>query len=145
MIMTSNIGTELIGSEKNKEAVREKIQEELKKHFRPEFLNRVDETVVFSHLSEKDIVRVVDIQLGLLEKRLEEKHIALDVSTEARAFLAKEGFDPVYGARPLKRVMQRLVQDEIAMGLLKGTFKEYDKIKIASDKNKLTFTKGAGA
>jgi ATP-dependent Clp protease ATP-binding subunit ClpB len=141
VIMTSNIGTELIGTENDKDTVKEKIQEALKIHFRPEFLNRVDETIVFNHLTQKDIAAVVDIQLALLGKRLEEKHIGLEVSSEALVFLAKEGFDPVYGARPLKRVMQRLIQDQIAMGLLKGTFKEYDKVKILYEKNGIELKK----
>ena len=137
IIMTSNIGTEWISGEKDKEAARQKIQEELKRHFRPEFLNRIDEVVIFEQLDQEDLVRIVDIQLRLLEGRLADRRIRLRVSPEAKVTLAKEGFDPVYGARPLKRTIQRLLQDEIALGLLKGTFREGDLIEVTRDKDKL--------
>ncbi len=145
VIMTSNIGTELIGSEKDKEAARLKIQDALKRHLRPEFLNRVDEVVVFNHLDEKDLISIVDIQLGLLEKRLADKRLRLKVPASVKAYLAREGFDPVYGARPLKRAIQRRLQDEIAMGLLRGAFHEGDTIKVAQEKDGLKLTREEGA
>ncbi|MGE5279260.1 MAG: ATP-dependent chaperone ClpB, partial [Deltaproteobacteria bacterium] len=142
VIMTSNIGTELIGTEKDAPALRLRIGQELKKHFRPEFLNRLDDIVVFNHLEERDLVSIVDIQLGLLERRLADRRIRLEVSAGAKAWLAKEGFDPVYGARPLKRTLQRVLQDRIAMGLLDGTFHDGDTIKAALEKGALKLTKG---
>lgn len=139
VIMTSNIGTEFISQEKSNEGdkAKAKVVESLKSHFRPEFLNRVDEIVVFRALAESDILRIVDIQLSILEKRLEDKHILISVSKDAKLFLSQQGFDPVYGARPLKRVIQKMVQDPIASGLLKGDFKENDKISIGLGKNGL--------
>jgi len=139
VIMTSNIGTEFISQEKAKEGdnARAKIMESLKAHFRPEFLNRVDEVVVFRTLTEGDILRIVDIQLNILQKRLEDKHILISVSKDAKLYLSQQGFDPVYGARPLKRVIQKMVQDPIASGLLAGDFKENEKISISLGKNGL--------
>jgi ATP-dependent Clp protease ATP-binding subunit ClpB len=139
VIMTSNIGTELIGQEKDTDKVKNSIFERLKSHFRPEFLNRVDEIVIFRSLEEKDILRIVDIQLALLQKRLEDKHILISVTKDAKLYLSKQGFDPVYGARPLKRVIQKLVQDVIASRILKGEFKENDKIHIECGKDGLEF------
>ncbi len=145
VIMTSNIGTELIGSRKDAEALGPRIREELRKRFRPEFLNRLDEIIVFNHLEEDDLVRIVDIQLGLLERRLADKHIRLKVPREVKAHLAREGFDPVYGARPLKRTLQRELQDRIALGLLNGTFHEGDTIKAMLEKGALRLIKEEGA
>jgi len=145
VIMTSNIGTELIGSRKDAEALRPRIREELKKHFRPEFLNRLDEVIVFNPLEEEDLVRIVDIQLGLLEQRLADRHIRLKVPREVKTHLAREGFDPVYGARPLKRTLQRELQDRIALGLLNGEFHEGDTIKAWLEKGAVTLKTEEGA
>ncbi len=139
IIMTSNLGTELFNEGKDETQLKGKILERLKKEFRPEFLNRVDEIIVFRKLSQDDIARIVDIQLKNLQKRLDEKHILLSVSPDAKIFLTKAGYDPVYGARPLKRLIQKQIQDIIALGLLKGTFKEHDKIKIEEGKKGLEF------
>ena len=122
IIMTSNIGTELIGPESDQDKVKNKIHQVLKDHFRPEFLNRIDEVVIFKTLDEADILHIVDIRLKELQERLDEKHILISVDKDVKMFLAKEGFDPVYGARPLKRLIQKQVQDPIALGLLKGDF-----------------------
>ncbi|MDD5537911.1 MAG: AAA family ATPase, partial [Candidatus Omnitrophica bacterium] len=122
IIMTSNIGTELIGPESDQDKVKNKIHQALKDHFRPEFLNRIDEVVIFKTLDEADILHIVDIRLKELQERLDEKHILISVDKDVKMFLAKEGFDPVYGARPLKRLIQKQVQDPIALGLLKGDF-----------------------
>ncbi|MFA5038921.1 MAG: ATP-dependent chaperone ClpB [Candidatus Omnitrophota bacterium] len=139
VIMTSNIGTELIGEEKDKKAVREKIHLALKEHFRPEFLNRVDEIVIFNSLGEADILPIVDIQLKELQARIRDKHILISVGKDAKMFLAKKGYDAVYGARPLKRLIQKEVQDPIALGLLKGEFRENDKIHVGLKKDQLEF------
>jgi len=139
IIMTSNIGTELIGAEKDRLKVKDRIRQALKDHFRPEFLNRIDEIVIFKPLDETDILHIVDIRLKELQARLDEKHILISLDKDAKMFLAKEGFDPVYGARPLKRLVQKLVQDPIAVGLLKGDFREFDKIHITMGAQKLQF------
>lgn len=139
VIMTSNIGTELIAAGDEHASARRKILERIKGHFRPEFLNRIDEIVIFSRLQEDDILRIVDIQLDLLRQRLKERHILLSVSKDAKIFLSREGYDASYGARPLKRVIQRLVQDELARKLLEGEFKESDKVNIIMGKKGLEF------
>jgi len=139
IIMTSNIGTELIGAEKDRLKVKDRIQQALKNHFRPEFLNRIDEIVIFKPLDEADILHIVDIRLKELQARLDEKHILISVDKDAKIFLAKEGFDPVYGARPLKRLIQKQVQDPIAVGLLKGEFREFDTIHITMGAQQLQF------
>ena len=112
----------------------------LRRQFRPEFLNRIDEIIVFRSLSEEDIERIVDIQIRQLKKRLADKHLDIELTEAAKAALAKEGFDPTYGARPLKRAIQREIQDKLAMALLEGRFKEGDKIIVDADsEGKLTF------
>ncbi|HET9411152.1 MAG TPA: ATP-dependent chaperone ClpB, partial [Candidatus Dormibacteraeota bacterium] len=124
LIMTSNLGGLLIQEMSNRpfEDVRESVMAVLRDHFRPEFLNRVDEVIVFRSLTQEQLGAIVDIQLRRLEKRLAERHIALVVTNAARKLLAERGWDPVYGARPLKRAIQRLVQDPLAMQLLEGKF-----------------------
>jgi ATP-dependent Clp protease ATP-binding subunit ClpB len=99
--------------------VEERVRDELRNHFRPEFLNRVDDIIVFRPLSREDLVRIVDLQLVRLEQLLAGRHLRLEVTTEARELLAEQGYDPVYGARPLKRVIQRELQNRIALELLK--------------------------
>ena len=152
IIMTSNIGSEMIQEhQRTRHAdpesssglsasgqseisnLQSKILEALRRQFRPEFLNRIDEIIVFNSLSEADIERIVDIQIGLLKKRLADKHFELELTPAAKASLAKKGFDPVYGARPLKRAIQREIQDKLAMKLLEGQFKEGDKILVDAD------------
>ncbi len=123
-------------------------EEALRAHFRPEFLNRVDEVIMFRSLTEDELARIVDIQLGRLEARLAERKIAIAVTDAARNLLAERGWDPVYGARPLKRAIQRLVQDRLALLLLEGRFGEGDTVRVdvgaapgAPAPGELTFTK----
>ncbi len=130
VIMTSNIGTEQITDLTDQQKIEDHVQRALRVHFRPEFLNRVDEIIVFSRLTEAQIKKIVDIQLGILASRLNQKEITLEVSEQAKQFLARQGYDPVYGARPLKRTIQTLVQDPIAFRLLQGEIKEGQKIKV---------------
>ena len=132
VIMTSNIGTRWFQDEVDlgEDRVREKVTEALKQHFRPEFLNRIDEIVIFRNLDEKDIERIVDIQLGLLSRRLANRKLRVEVTAEARSTLARRGYDPAYGARPLKRVIQRAIQDPLALALLEGRFGEGDTIVV---------------
>ncbi len=126
IIMTSNIGTELILDLEDPNEITQKVNAALKAHFRPEFLNRVDEIVVFNRLKEEHIKGIVDIQMERLKERLTEKKISLELTDAAKGYLARSGYDPVYGARPLKRLIQRLIQDPIAMKLLQGEVKEND-------------------
>jgi ATP-dependent Clp protease ATP-binding subunit ClpB len=123
VIMTSNVGGHWI-KELGAEAAQEKVLEELNRRFRPEFLNRVDEIIVFHSLTMEDLVQIVDIQLERLRKLLAERKIGLELTEAAQRHLAEKGYDPVYGARPLKRTIQRELQDPLAMKILQGEFKD---------------------
>ena len=112
----------------------------LREHFRPEFLNRVDEVIVFRPLTREQLASIVDIQVARLVRRLAERKIGLELTEAARALLAERGRDPVYGARPLKRTIQRLVQDELATRLLRGEFTEGDTVVVDVSGGELTFT-----
>ena len=130
VIMTSNIGTEQIAEMTDQRKIEEHIQKALRAHFRPEFLNRVDETIVFSRLGQSQIKKIVELQLEILKGRLDQKKIGLEVTEQAKDLLARQGYDPVYGARPLKRTIQSLVQDPIALRLLQGEVREGQKILV---------------
>ncbi|MNX15838.1 Chaperone protein ClpB [compost metagenome] len=141
VIMTSNVGSPIIQemSGQSEAAVRTRVLEELRGYFRPEFLNRVDDIILFHPLSLGEITRVVDIQLGQLQKRLSERKIALELSDAAKEVLAREGFDPTYGARPLKRAIQTLVLNPLSLKLLAGEFHDGDGIRIDSEGGSLSF------
>ncbi len=129
IIMTSNIGSQLIlelrgADERTYQRMREQVLEALRRHFRPEFLNRVDEVVVFRALTEAELGRIVEIQLEGLRRRLGERRIALEVTDAARTWLARVGYDPVFGARPLKRVIQREVETPVARLIVAGQLKD---------------------
>ena len=149
IIMTSNIGSPLIvqaGAQTDDRswlAVEERVREELRNSFRPEFLNRVDDIIVFRPLSRLDLAEIVDIQLRHLEKLLAGRHLRLEVTPEAREFLADRGYDPVYGARPLKRVIQRELQNPIALEVLEGTFHEGDTVRVEREGDHLRLVQGA--
>jgi ATP-dependent Clp protease ATP-binding subunit ClpB len=132
IIMTSNVGShwfqEMAGD--NEGELRERVMEALRAQFRPEFLNRLDEIVLFNALTEREIGRIVDIQLALLQKRLAERKLTLEVTDRARQVLAREGFDPTYGARPLKRAIQRHIQDVLALKLIEGEFRDGDTVRV---------------
>ncbi len=130
IIMTSNLGSQYIQEELDDAEIREKVSELLKTAFRPEFLNRVDETVIFHRLGLTQIMQIISIQVGYLQRRLAARKLELQVTDRAREYLAREGFDPVYGARPLKRAIQRLVQDPLARRLLDGEFQDGDRIQV---------------
>jgi ATP-dependent Clp protease ATP-binding subunit ClpB len=146
IIMTSNVGRQLIveacaqTSDEAWSRVEQRVRDELRNFFRPEFLNRVDDIIVFRPLSREDLAQIVDIQLRKLEATLAARHLKLEVSPEARELLAAQGYDPVYGARPLKRVIQRELQNPIALEVLEGTFHEGDTIRVerAGDHLRLT-------
>jgi ATP-dependent Clp protease ATP-binding subunit ClpB len=141
LIMTSNLGSQVIQdmSRRDFEDVREAVLGVLREHFRPEFLNRVDEVIVFRPLTQDQLAMIVDIQLARLEKRLAERGLSLRVTEGARALLAERGWDPVYGARPLKRTIQRLVQDRLAMKVLEGAFGRGDTVEVDAQDGELTF------
>ncbi len=143
IIMTSNLGSQIIQEMAGRlfEDVREAVMAVLRDHFRPEFLNRVDEVIVFKPLTQDQLAAIVDIQLRRLEKRLAERHLQLVVTDGARQLLAQRGWDPIYGARPLKRTIQRLVQDPLAMMLLEGKFSDGDAVEVHVQKGELTFNK----
>jgi ATP-dependent Clp protease ATP-binding subunit ClpB len=138
VIMTSNIGSHFISEytgKKEEPLMRSKVLEELRSHFRPEFLNRVDEIIIFNRLGKEEIGKIVDIQMQLLANRLSEKKVALNLTPQGRAWLADKGFDPIYGARPLKRTMQKYIQDKLALKMLTGEIKEGDTVRIEPSKS----------
>jgi len=151
IIMTSNIGSQIIvdaGAQANDTAwsgVEQRVRDELRNYFRPEFLNRVDDIIVFRPLSREDLVQIVDIQLRHVEDLLQARHLGLEVTPEARELLASQGYDPVYGARPLKRVIQRELQNPVALELLEGNFHEGDTIRVERAGDHLRFTRAAPA
>jgi ATP-dependent Clp protease ATP-binding subunit ClpB len=135
IVMTSNIGSPIIQSMvgKSSEDIKDAVLDELKTHFRPEFLNRIDETVVFHALDAANIASIAKIQLAGLVERLAHMDLALDVSDAAVAELAKVGFDPVYGARPLKRAIQQRIENPLSKLLLEGKFMPKDSIHVTVD------------
>jgi ATP-dependent Clp protease ATP-binding subunit ClpB len=138
VIMTSNIGSQWIMDlrEKDYEEMRRRVMEAMRAHFKPEFLNRVDELIIFHGLGIEEIKAIVEIQVKKLEQRLLERRIQLKMSEKSKEWLAKEGFDPAYGARPLKRVIQKEIQDKLALKILEGKFKEGDTIAVDVDDKK---------
>ena len=148
VIMTSNLGSHFIaeaqqgsGREELPEGVRRQVTEALRQHFRPEFINRVDEIIFFHSLGLGHLKHIVDIQVRGLLKRLEDRKIHVELTDTARGFLVSEGFDPMFGARPLKRTIQRRVLDPLAMRVLEGDFREGDSIIVDMGHNELTFQK----
>ena len=139
IIMTSNIGSQYIMEDLPVEERNRRVMEALRGHFRPEFLNRVDEIVIFDRLSDKEIEKIVGIQLARLQKRLESQKLGLMISDKARAYLAKEGYDPAYGARPLKRVIQQKILDPLSIEILDGRIHEGQTISCELSGGKLTF------
>jgi ATP-dependent Clp protease ATP-binding subunit ClpB len=141
IIMTSNLGSHLFGEEQDAKRLRTEIMNVLRQSLRPEFLNRIDEIVVFKPLGREEIGRIVSIQIAHLMKRLADKRIILSLTPAAEELLAREGYDPVYGARPLKRTIQRLVQDPLALKLLEGVFKDGDTVVADARQGEIVFAK----
>jgi len=143
IIMTSNIGSDLIKAAGgvDTQRVREAVLRALDQHFRPEFLNRLDEIIIFHSLDRSHIERIVQIQLQRLQKLLARRQIVLQLTPAAQTFLAERGYDPVFGARPLKRAIQRYLQDPLAMALLEGNVQENAAVvaDVASDGERLIF------
>ncbi len=152
LILTSNLGTPAaaaieekpgLDEEDRAELVRRVVLEEVKKAFRPEFLNRLDDQIVFRRLGREDMIKVVDIQLGLFEKRLARRGIVLDLTPSAKGFLVEQGYDPQYGARPLKRAIQKHLEDELAKRILAGEFKPGETIRVDREGDRLVFSKAS--
>jgi ATP-dependent Clp protease ATP-binding subunit ClpB len=149
IIMTSNLGAEYLVNQpegQDSEAVRDLVMGAVRAHFRPEFLNRVDEIILFHRLRREDMGRIVDLQIKGLDRLLADRKIVIDLDSAARDWLAEKGYDPAYGARPLKRVIQKNLQDPLAEMILSGRVKDGEKVKISANKLGLTFNgKGATA
>ena len=145
LIMTSNIGSQYILEDLEKEERNRRVQESLRGHFRPEFLNRIDEIIIFDRLDSTQITHIVDIQLARLLQRLAKQNITLTLDDSAKQFLGREGYDPAYGARPLKRVIQREILDPLSLEILDGHFGEGDHIQVRQMEGKLSFQKSNGA
>ncbi|MDF1513968.1 MAG: ATP-dependent chaperone ClpB [Anaerolineae bacterium] len=141
VIMTSNVGSRWI-KELPIDQARDKVMAEVDKTFRPEFLNRIDDIILFSSLTKADLVKIVDIQLGHIRKLLAERQIELDYTDEVKTYLADKGYDPVYGARPLKRAIQRELQDPLAYAMLDGKFSDQSEIHVKVQEGQLTFSSG---
>ncbi|QJP16717.1 ATP-dependent chaperone ClpB [Starkeya sp. ORNL1] len=142
IVMTSNLGSEFLVNQpegQDSEAVRDEVMTAVRAHFRPEFLNRVDEIVLFHRLRRDQMGAIVDIQAARLRKLLEDRKITLELTPEARDFLAEKGYDAAYGARPLKRVIQKLLQDPLAGRILAGTVKDGDVVRVEKGANELLF------
>jgi ATP-dependent Clp protease ATP-binding subunit ClpB len=149
VIMTSNVGSPIIQeffaggklSGKSRGEMEELVKVELRGHFRPEFLNRVDDIIIFHSLDQKQLEAIIDIQLARLEKRLAQQQLKLELDKVAKKFLAKEGYDPQFGARPLKRAIQEKLLDPLSLKLLEGEFKPGDHITVTSADDELIFQK----
>ena len=139
IIMTSNIGSHHILDDANAEQREARVMEALRGHFRPEFLNRVDEIIIFDRLTDRDLAEIVEIQVSRLINRLGQQKLTLELTDAAKLHLAREGYDPVYGARPLKRVIQRELLDPLSLELLAGRFKEGDTISVDASEGQLSF------
>jgi ATP-dependent Clp protease ATP-binding subunit ClpC len=152
LIMTSNVGSHTIKKQKvlgftastgEKESVYEKmkdnVMEELRSSFRPEFLNRIDDIIVFHQLEEVHLKEIVEIMMKSLVKRIKEMNIEIEVSDEAKSLLMKKGFDPQYGARPLRRAITKMVEDQLSEEILKGNVKAGSKVQINVEEEKLVF------
>jgi len=139
IIMTSNIGSQFITEEESREARSRLVMDALRAHFRPEFLNRVDEIIIFDRLTEDDLKKIVEIQLGRLTKRLEQQKITLDLSDSAKELLAREGYDAVYGARPLRRTIQKEILDPLSIDILEGKVREGQTVHVDARNGALSF------
>ena len=144
VIMTSNLGSAFLAERGERgvdESAKREVMDALRAHFRPEFLNRVDEIIVFHPLTREQMKHIIDIQVRNLLKRLDERKIHVNLTEAAKDWLVREGYDPAYGARPLKRAIQKLVLDPLAIRVLDGEFVEGDHIQVDAAKDGLTFVK----
>jgi ATP-dependent Clp protease ATP-binding subunit ClpB len=141
IIMTSNLGSDYLvnlGEDQDVDVVRAEVMNVVRGHFRPEFLNRLDEIILFHRLKRENMASIVDIQLKRLEKLLTDRKITLKLSDQAKAWLADKGYDPMYGARPLKRTIQKYLQDPLAEALLSGEIADGETVEIGAGPSGLT-------
>jgi ATP-dependent Clp protease ATP-binding subunit ClpB len=145
--MTSNLGTNLMDGRASQvsDQQREAVMAALRQHFRPEFLNRIDEVIIFHGLTKEHLEQIVDIQVGHLRRLLAERRLEIELSDAAKGLIAEWGYDPAYGARPLKRVIQREIQDPLALRLLQGEFSEGDRVWADARDGRLVFEKQLGS
>ena len=145
IIMTSNVGSQYISElVRDEEAMRAQVMAAMRQHFRPEFLNRVDEIVIFHPLQREHLNQIIEIQLGRLRRLMAERKITLALTDAARGIIVSEGYDPVYGARPLKRVLQRRIQDPLALKILQGEVRDGDHVVVDASGGELVFTVAVG-
>jgi ATP-dependent Clp protease ATP-binding subunit ClpA len=147
--MTSNLGSEHIAkmgslgflsdSSGEKQSLKEKVMESLREHFKPEFLNRVDEIIIFDYLKKEEIRKIVDLELDKVAGRLKTKGIKIQLSSAAKEFLAERGYDPNLGARPLKRVIQKMVLDPLAVQIVTGKISQGEEVSLDVSKGKIVF------
>jgi ATP-dependent Clp protease ATP-binding subunit ClpC len=156
ILMTSNVGSDTIkrqssmgfspiNDETSYEKMREKIMDEAKKTFRPEFLNRIDDIIVFRSLTKPDLIQILDLEISKVVERLKARNITLVLDEKAKDFLVTKGYDPSYGARPMRRAVERSLEDPLAEEILKGSFHEGEPIQVSADNDKLTFSQKAAA
>jgi ATP-dependent Clp protease ATP-binding subunit ClpB len=144
VVMTSNVGSQWIDQlgDRDRDELQKRVREAMREHFRPEFLNRVDEIIIFNNLTREHIKQIIDIQLGRIQERLKDRQLRLVLSNAAKNYLAEQGFDPAYGARPLKRSIQRTILDPLALDMLEGKFQEGDTVKVdLNGKSEIVFSK----
>jgi ATP-dependent Clp protease ATP-binding subunit ClpB len=144
IIMTSNLGSQYIQDlgAKDRKEMEHHVNAVLRQSFKPEFLNRIDETIIFNNLGRDEIKSIVEIQLKRLRQNLSSRKMALEITDRAKALLADKGYDPAYGARPLKRTIQRLIQDPLAVKILEGEFKEGHRVRVDAQGDELSFSHG---
>jgi ATP-dependent Clp protease ATP-binding subunit ClpB len=145
IILTSNVGSHHIMALDDEESMRKAVMEDLRDAFRPEFLNRLDETIIFHRLDRAQLRSIVDVQLSHFEKRLADRDLRLEITDAAKDFLANVGYDPTYGARPLKRAIQRYLENGLAEDILAGRFTAGDKIRVEAGDGKLVFERAGPA
>jgi ATP-dependent Clp protease ATP-binding subunit ClpB len=145
LIMTSNVGSQYIVETSSEEGIREQVEAVLRDTFKPEFLNRIDDTVIFHRLSRSDISQIVELQVDQLAGRVRERGIEIELTDDAKTLLGNLGYDPTYGARPLKRVIQKQLVDKLALALLEGEFAEGDTVRVEAADGELAFEKAAPA
>jgi ATP-dependent Clp protease ATP-binding subunit ClpC len=156
ILLTSNVGAEAIrkqsaigfgpsSDEGNYEKMRDKILEEAKRSFRPEFLNRLDDVIVFRSLSKPDLIQILELEVQKVMERLQVKKLQILLDDKARNFLLEKGFDPVYGARPMRRAVERYLEDPLAEEILRGHLHQNDPIQVSAEANKLVFNQATTA
>ena len=156
ILLTSNVGSETIkkqsslgfspiSDESSYEKMREKIMDEAKRTFRPEFLNRLDDIIVFRSLTKPDLIRILELEVIKVMERLKAKNLKLNLDEKAKDFLVEKGYDPTYGARPMRRAVERFLEDPLAEEILKGSLHQGEPVQVTVDNNKLSFVQTSPA